>query len=134
MNEQNLEIAQNAETGESGTGININEAAKSSADFNNNELAKSSADLNNNEADKSADDFDRMPMNLSMPFQKKVFIKLGIQNDPDKVIVDGKIISDYIDHTRNKVARDLIVAGKFEEAAEIVIAEIHKFEDLKKAA
>lgn len=79
---------------------------------------------------------DRLPMNLRMPFQRLVFEKLGIQDNVDKVLKDGKIISDYIDNPENSEVRDLIKLGTnegYEKAAEIMIREIQK-EELSRAA
>jgi hypothetical protein len=77
---------------------------------------------------------DRLPMNLRLPFQKIVFQKMGIENDPDRVFLDGKIISDYIDDIKNVEVRELIKQKKFEEAAIIVLAEITKVEKMSAAA
>ena len=77
---------------------------------------------------------DRLPMNLRMPFQIMVFEMMGIQDDTDRVLADGKIISDYIDNTENVEVRELIKARKFEEAAVIVISEIKNEENFKHAA
>jgi hypothetical protein len=77
---------------------------------------------------------DRLPMNLRMPFQIMVFEMMGIQDDTDRVLADGKIISDYIDNEENVEVRELIKARKFEEAAVIVINEIKNEENFKRAA
>ncbi len=86
--------------------------------------------INNDEVGK----YDRLPMDLRMPFQKFIFQKLGIEDDVERVLIDGKIISDYIDNTKNRRVRELIQKRKFEEAADIVITEIQKVENLSKAA
>ena len=78
--------------------------------------------------------FDRLPIGLRLSFQRVVFKKLGIEHDVDKVLTDGKIISDFIDNSDNVEVRGLIKENKFEEAAEILILEIKKKEDLSKAA
>lgn len=77
---------------------------------------------------------DRLPMNLRLPFQIFVFEKMGIGNDTDRVLADGKIISDFIDNTANTEVRELIREKKFDEAAIIVIEEIKKGEGLVKRA
>ncbi len=76
---------------------------------------------------------DRLPMNLRMPFQIIIFEKMGIFNDPDRVLIDGKIISDYIDNIDNTVVRDLIIKKKFAEAADLLIPIVKDMELMKAA-
>jgi hypothetical protein len=77
---------------------------------------------------------DRLPMGVRLPFQRIVFEKMGIANDPDRVLLDGKFISDFIDNPDNAEVRNLILSGKYEEASEIVIAEVRKMEERQHAA
>jgi len=78
---------------------------------------------------------DRLPIEVRNPFQKFIFNKLNIgDDDVEKVLKDGKLISDYIDNPKNVEVRELIVQKEFEKAAEILIAELEKREDWPKAA
>jgi len=78
--------------------------------------------------------FDRLPNELRMPFQRIVFERLGLHNDPDRALTDGKIISEYIDDIRNVEVREMIRERKFEEAADLLIPKIKKEEELRQAA
>ena len=79
---------------------------------------------------REGEEYDRISFELRMPFQKLVFEKMGIENDVDRVLTDGKIISDYIDNIKNVKVRELILEKKFDEAADLVIEEIQEKENL----
>jgi|GEM_PF-6264652 len=69
------------------------------------------------------------------PFQMLIFKMLNIKdNDFEQVMKYSKIIRSIIDDPHNTEIRKLIIQKKFEEAANIVIAEIHKEEYQPKAA
>jgi hypothetical protein len=69
------------------------------------------------------------------PFQMLIFKMLNIKdNDFEQVMKYSKIIRSIIDDPDHTKVRKLIIQKKFEEAANIVIAEIHKEEYQPKAA
>jgi len=70
------------------------------------------------------------------PFQIYVFKMLHLGNNVEQIMIDRKIISDYIDNPNNSEVRRLIVQNEFAKAAEILFAEtnIRVQEDHPKAA
>lgn len=69
------------------------------------------------------------------PVQILVFKKLDLDNDDiDRILIDRKIVSDFIDNPKNTEVRGLILQKKFEEAADLIVTEIKKEEHWPKAA
>ncbi|MGB8816161.1 MAG: hypothetical protein WCC74_02970 [Minisyncoccia bacterium] len=62
------------------------------------------------------------------PLQILVFKMLGVENDVEQIMKYSKMIRNFIDDPKNHEVRSLILQKKIEEAAKIVIAEIHKEE------
>jgi hypothetical protein len=83
---------------------------------------------------KEDDVIDPLPMGLRNRFQIKVFsalinASLLDENNMDEMRHYGKIISDYIDHTKNKDIRDSISNDKtnnFTEAVKLMMIEINR--------
>ena len=71
------------------------------------------------------------------PFEGLVFQMLGVAEDLDRLPGYSKLIGEYIDKEENTEIRDFIIQKKFQEAAEMMVAEIRREEEensLKRAA
>lgn len=74
---------------------------------------------------------DRLPLPLRNRFQIRVFKALigeGLldQDNSDETEKVSKLISEYIDNPKNAQERELILKERYDEAVEILMAEIRQ--------
>lgn len=67
---------------------------------------------------------------LSLLIAEKILVK----NDTKKTLEYAETISKFIDNSDNVEVRELIRQGKFKEAAQLMVDEIHREEFLPNAA